>query len=190
VLLSVAGRVLDVDALVYLPVFLAGTLLAVRVEDVRAWGARRSRGFWIAAGTVSGATLIAGWLARPLIRPDTTGGTLLWGMAAAGAVGLVVTALGSPGAGSALSRAVPRWLGRVSFSLYLVHVPVLMTLGYLWGEAAWPAVLAVGIPASLLLAECFTRLVETPSHRLALRVRRALSRDGERQPAAPAATVP
>jgi peptidoglycan/LPS O-acetylase OafA/YrhL len=190
VLLSVAGRVLDVEALVYLPVFLAGTLLAVRVEDVRAWGARRSRGFWVAAGTASAATLIAGWLARPLIRPDTTGGTLLWGLAAAGAVGLVVMALGSAGAESALSRAVPRWLGRVSFSLYLVHVPVLMTLGYLWGEAAWPAVLAVGIPASLLVAEVFTRLVETPSHRLALRVRRALSRDGERQPAAPAATVP
>lgn len=190
VLLSIAGRVVDVEALVYLPVFLAGTLLAVRIDDLREWGALRSRGFWIAFGTVSAATLIAGWLARPLIRPDTAGGNLMWGMAAAGAVGLVVTALGSRGAASALSRPVPRWLGRVSFSLYLVHVPVLMTLGYLWGEAAWPAVLAVGIPASLLVAEGFRMLVETPSHRLALRVRRALSRDGERQPATPAATVP
>jgi peptidoglycan/LPS O-acetylase OafA/YrhL len=189
VLLSVAGRVLDIEALVYLPVFLAGTLLAVRIDDLRAWGARRSRGFWMATGALSAATLIAGWLARPVIPADTTGGNLLWGAAAAGAVGLVITAIGSAGAGAALSRAVPRWLGRVSFSLYLVHVPVLMTLAYLWGDGAWPVVLAVGIPASLVLAEVFMRLVETPSHRLAQRVRGALARDVAPQPAAPAASV-
>lgn len=189
VLLSLAGRVVDVEALVYLPVFLAGTLLATRVEDLRLWGARRSRTFWIVFGTASGLTLISGWLARPVVQPGSLGGDILWGAAAAGAVGLVVTAIGSAGAARALSNRVTSWLGRVSFSLYLVHVPVLMTLGYLWGDDAWPAVVAVGIPASLVLAEVFTRLVERPSHRLAVRVRRALSRADAPQPAVPAPTA-
>lgn len=188
--LSIAGRLAGIDALVYLPVFFAGTLVASRIEDVRAWGGRRSRRFWELAGVASCATLIVGWLGRPLAHPDTLGGHLLWGFAAAGAVGLVVTAVGSDAASRLLSRRPVEWLGRVSFSLYLVHVPVLMTLAYLWGEAAWPVVLLVGIPASLVLAEVFTRLVEKPSHRLALRVRRAVARDVAPQPATPAPSAP
>lgn len=181
VLVSITGRLLDVEALVYLPVFLAGTVLASRVTELREWGAARSRAFWLAATVLASAALISGWLARPLVDPDGFAGRLLWGAAALGAVGLVVVAVASSAAARALSTRVPGWLGRVSFSLYLVHVPVLATLAYLWGEAAWPLVLAVGIPASLVLAEVFTRLVERPSHRLAQRVRRALARDGVRQ---------
>jgi peptidoglycan/LPS O-acetylase OafA/YrhL len=190
VMLSVTGRLLELEALVYLPVFLAGTILATRVEDLRSWGRRRSRVFWPALTAGAAAALISGWLARPLVAPDSLGGRALWGLAALGAVALVVAAVGSPGVGTALARRIPRWLGRVSFSLYLVHVPVLIALAYLWGEAAWPLVLAVGIPASLLLAEVFTRLVEKPSHRLALRIRRALSRDDAPRPAVPAPTAP
>ena len=174
--LSVAGRLLGVEALVYLPVFCAGTLLASRIDDVRAWGARRSRAFWTAFGTASAGLLVAGWLLRPVVDPNSPSGEGLWGVAGAGAVGLVITAVGSRGAARALEARPAAWLGRVSFSLYLVHVPVLATLAYLWGEAAWPTVLAVGIPASLASAEVFTRLVERPSHRLAQAVRRAIAR--------------
>lgn len=186
---SVLGRLVDVDALVYLPVFLAGTVLAARIEDVRAWGAARSGWFWAGAAALSGALLISGWLARPVVAPDSTGGRMLWGLAAAGAVGLVLTVAASPRAGALLSRRLPAWLGRVSFGLYLVHVPVLATLAYTWGEGAWPLVLAVGIPASLVVAALFTRLVERPSHRLAGAVRRHIARAGAPRPAAPATSV-
>lgn len=188
VMLSIAGRVADLDALVYLPVFLAGTLVAARLAEFRAWGERRSTGFWIAAAALSCGLLISGWLLRPIVEPGSTGGRVLWGLAAAGAVGLVVTVTGSPAIDRLLSRRLPAWLGRVSFGLYLVHVPVLATLAYVWGEDAWPAVLAVGIPASLLLAAVFTRLVERPSHRLARALRRRLGRAAAPQPAVPATT--
>lgn len=173
--LSLAGRLLGIEALVYLPVFLAGTVLATRIGDLQAWGARRSRWFWIAAAGASATLLICGWLARPLAPAGTEAGLTLWGLAAAGAVGLVATAVGSAGAARMLSRRVPRWLGRVSFSLYLVHVPVLATLAFAWGESAWPWVVLAGIPLSLVTAELFTRLVERPSHRLAHAVRQRLS---------------
>lgn len=60
-----------------------------------------------------------------------------------------------------------QWLGRVSYSLYLVHQPVMLALKY----AFFPALpLIVIIPASvalsLLAAEIFHRLVEVPSMRL------------------------
>jgi peptidoglycan/LPS O-acetylase OafA/YrhL len=190
VVLSTVGRLLDIDALVYLPVFLAGTVLAYVVPGRQGWGAQRGSWFWVAVTAISGALLVASWLARPLAAPGSLAGRALWGVSAAGAVGLVVTAAGSPGAARLLSRAVPAWLGRVSFSLYLVHVPVLATLAYLWGERAWPAVLGVGFTASLLLAELFRRLVEGPSHRLAQHVRRTLGRDGETRRAVPSPSAP
>lgn len=187
---SVAGRLTDIDALVYLPVFLAGTVIASRLDDLRSWSARRGRAFWLAAGTASAALLIAGWLARPIIEPGTPSGRMLWGLAAAGAVGLMVTAVGSPDAARLLTRRVPRWLGRTSFSLYLVHVPILATLAYAWGDTSWPWVLAVGIPASLLTAAAFTKLVEAPSHALARAVRRRLSAVAVRSPASREPSAP
>lgn len=161
------------------------SLIAIRVEELRAWGARRSRWFWRGAVLIAAGLLISGWLARPIAAADSEAGKALWGAAAAGAVGLVICAAASPGLARLLSGRVPAWFGRVSFSLYLVHVPVLATLAFAWGESAWPAVLAVGIPASLILAELFTRLVERPSHRLAQRVRGALTRGAGARRAAP-----
>jgi peptidoglycan/LPS O-acetylase OafA/YrhL len=81
----------------------------------------------------------------------------------------------------ALAAPAPLWLGRVSFSLYLVHMPVLAaavhaTHGLLppWGA------LAVGVPASLLAAAAFHAWVEAPAHGLSRRV-------GRRGAAGPAA---
>ena len=63
------------------------------------------------------------------------------------------------------------WLGKRSFSLYLVHEPIVVTVAYLFGGTTNAAlVLVIALPVSLLTAEVFGRLVETPSHRLAKRV--------------------
>jgi peptidoglycan/LPS O-acetylase OafA/YrhL len=181
VVLGVIGRVVDLDALVYLPVFFAGTLLAVRLDDLRTWSARQSKRFWIAFALVAAALLIASWLGRPFAAPDSVGDRALWGLAGAGAIGMVVLAVGSPVAARVLSTRPVGWLGTISFSLYLVHVPVLATLSYALGEANWPLVLAIGIPVSLLLARCFHEAVERPSHHLARAAGRLVSRAAERR---------
>lgn len=66
-----------------------------------------------------------------------------------------------------------RFLGTVSFSLYLVHVPVLAALQHgLHGRLPAAAMWGVGIATSLAAAWAFFRVVERPAHRLARRVDR------------------
>lgn len=65
-------------------------------------------------------------------------------------------------------------VGAISFSLYLVHYPMLAAVDYLSGGQLW-ALIAIGIPSSFAAAFAFFRLVEQPSHRLA----RQLFRHGD-----------
>lgn len=174
---TVLGRVLGVDALVYLPVFLLGTLVAVRLDDLLAWARRRPRPIlWSVVGGGSALLLIASWLARPFAPPRTLVSEVLWGLAGLGALGLVLVAICSPALEQLLSTRVPQWVGRVSFSLYLVHVPVLATIAYALGDRSWWIVGLIGVPASLVMAELFFRLVERPSHGLARRTGRVVGR--------------
>lgn len=73
-----------------------------------------------------------------------------------------------------------QWLGAISYTLYLVHVPVLYALGK-WIEPAVsesPLVSLAGIAASLALATLLTKLVEHPAMALSARLfpRRVVSR--------------
>jgi peptidoglycan/LPS O-acetylase OafA/YrhL len=165
---TILGRVLGVDALVYLPVFLLGTLVAVRLDDLLTRARRRPRPvLWSVTGGGSALLLIASWLARPFAPPRTLVSEVLWGLAGLGALGLVLVAICSPALDRLLSTRVPQWAGRVSFSLYLVHVPVLATIAYWLGDRSWWIVGLIGVPVSLLMAEVFFRVVERPSHGLA-----------------------
>ena len=74
----------------------------------------------------------------------------------------------------ALSTPVARWLGRISFALYLVHVPLLYTIiATLYMETGWPSpVLAVFYTIlAFSMAHLFTLLVDEPSLRLLKRLR-------------------
>ena len=167
--LTVTGRLTGIDALVYLPVFFLGVLVAVRMPDLLDWASRRSNRTWASLATGSLALLIASWLFRPL--ESVIGAHVLWGLAAVGAVGLIVLAVGSPAVSGMLSAPVPRWLGRVSFSLYLVQAPIIGTLGFALGDRHWPLIVALGIPACILAAWLFNLAIERPSHALARRIK-------------------
>lgn len=66
-----------------------------------------------------------------------------------------------------------RFIGTVSFGLYLVHIPVLAALQHgLHGRLSPAAIWAIGVLASLLAAWAFHRTVERPAHRLARRMER------------------
>lgn len=167
IVLTIAGRVVDTDALVYLPVFFLGTLMAVRLPQILAAAARRSSGFWWAATIGSLALIILSWVARPLVAAGSQLSGFLWGFAGIGAAGLILAALGFPAVIRALTSRVPQWLGKVSFSLYLVHVPVIATVAFLVRDSRWWLVALIAVPVSLVLAQVFFSAVERPSHRLA-----------------------
>jgi peptidoglycan/LPS O-acetylase OafA/YrhL len=179
VALTFVGKVLDVNALLYLPVFFLGTLVAVNLDSLRAWAQRRRAtsawpGWMLLA--LSLLLLITSWMLRPVIPAGTLPSDALGCLTPVGAVGLVLCAIVFRPVRAGLSARLPQWLGRVSFSLYLTHLPILVALVYLFGDRAWPLVALVGIPISLGVANLFWRWVEAPSHRLAKRIGRLASR--------------
>ncbi len=147
----------------YILFFVVGIALASRAERWQATlGAVPSRArtlLWLAA--------LAALLFPASLLPWAR---IAWG---AGAVGILMLAMTSPKAGRALSLPPLRWLGRVSYSLYLVHVPVLLACVHLlYGRLPLPVILAVAVALSLLGAQIMFRGVELPSIRLGRRLAR------------------
>ena len=64
----------------------------------------------------------------------------------------------------------------MSFSLYLVHLPIILAGVTLLRSVSLPLALAVSVVASFVIAELFYRYVEQPAHRLSMAVGRAVGR--------------
>jgi peptidoglycan/LPS O-acetylase OafA/YrhL len=175
------------NALIYLPVFMIGTLMAARLDAIQEWSRRRSRGFWVSAFATSLLFMIASRIFAFATHSNSVLGGVLWSLVGVGAAGIILSAIGFGPFRSFLNRRFTQYLGRISFSLYLIHVPILATLAYLLGDAQWWIVGLVGVPVSIGAATVFHRYVEVPSQRLAHRVGARVARP--RVPAAAAAAA-
>jgi peptidoglycan/LPS O-acetylase OafA/YrhL len=94
---------------------------------------------------------------------------------------LLIVVAQQPGAFQRFLRTGPLvWLGHVSYSLYLVHVPVLVaSMVVLHGTLPLWASLLAGMAAALAAAEAMRRLVEVPSRDLARWAERRLRRPAD-----------
>ena len=74
--------------------------------------------------------------------------------------------------GSLFSQSLPQYLGRISYTLYLTHVPVLMAMQSVLGSAINqnPGFKLVGILISLAAATLLTWAIERPAMRVAPRM--------------------
>lgn len=170
--LGVVGSFLNLDALRYLPTFFVGTLMAVRLDAIREWAVRRrtrprARLWGLCLVAVSVLAITGGWIALPIAPSGSILNVMFSQLALLGAAGLVLSAIVVRHVHGALDSRGCQWLGRVSFSLYLVHVPIIATLSFLLGDARWWLVALLTVPLALLVAWGFNRAIERPSHHLA-----------------------
>lgn len=149
--------------------FALGFLLARHLERVRAvWGwlgpAQRAAAFVAALVLFEWASDLGGTRLAPLQNC----------VAAAGAVGIMAAALCSPRSRQLLNRPVTAWLGRISYSLYLVHGTVLFALVHgTYGSFTRLQLLIPFLALSLVVAQAFYVLVEQPCIGLSRRIGRA-----------------
>jgi peptidoglycan/LPS O-acetylase OafA/YrhL len=159
----------------YLPVFVIGALIAVHHQRLSAWAVdaqnlRRVRWGGLIALVLSLVALNLHWSALGLAGGVPYGQAYLIALEPLGAAGLVVLAAYWPPARSLLQTPFFHWLGRISFSVYLVHVPIIDALDVLFGFWATPVRVVLSLVLALGIGELFSRFVEQPSHRLAKRV--------------------
>lgn len=194
-----AGEVFGEDILFHMwlharaPQFLVGMICAEALllpthavsRRLTAWGTDTGMCLGIAGGAyLLGTTPIAG----ALTVDTATAGELVARTALGTLVALALLlplTLGGPSAyRTALSNETVRWLGRVSYGIFLWHLPVFTALYAVTGVRLFSGgllpLLAVGIPATLLLAALSHQWVEVPASVLAGRVLRR-QRDRERR---------
>jgi peptidoglycan/LPS O-acetylase OafA/YrhL len=176
------GQVSSNPYAIYLPVFALGVLLAYHQPSMREAAVRlnrssRPRVTWALLGALTVVLLTARWTydGLPVVHPVLDAGT-----SAAPFVGACLAlflALHWPAAGRHLEAPVWQWLGACSFSLYLIHEPVIITVAFLvHGGAPAGVAVVLGLALSILAGHVFYRWVEQPSMRLAGRAGRAVTR--------------
>lgn len=158
-LLVAAGNLVYSALPVFMPMFGIGVLMAERRDVLERWG--RALRFWGWAGLLglSMVLVCSRWLFPQL--------PVVISLAAMGGALLLFAFIACKSAIALGNQSLVRWLGTRSFSLYLVHEPIVVSAVF-WLHATNPfQVLVIATPLSLLVAEIFFRLVERPSQRLA-----------------------
>lgn len=155
----------------YIGIFICGILLAMYLAPLGAWFRTLSKPSKVVFGIIC---FIAFDFSQLVVRGPFPG---VWRIAdwplVAGAAGLILIGLESGAARSVLNSLVPRFLGRISYSLYLIHGTVLFALTFLLHEkVSAAAVFVVYVPAALMLATVFCLCIEEPLTRVSRRIRR------------------
>lgn len=188
-LLALVGAVQHLEWLSYLPIFAIGAILGAERERIRALTRSWPRFVWFPVAAAGLALANAEWLSpeQPIAGVEavvTIGATLI-----------VLLFLLCGSAKKLGDSAAAQWLGRVSFSLYLVHLPIILAGVTLLRSVSLPLALAVSVAVSFAAAELFHRYVERPAHRLSIAAGRAVERRigrdarAERPDAPPARTM-
>lgn len=167
------------EYLLELPPFLLGSLMAFRYEAIERLAAalRERTARNIVAQLVVGAACV-GCLSANWWLPGAESQALL---VALGACLAVLAALTLRTVRGFLESTPLQWTGKRSYSLYLVHEPLIVALAFaLGGRPSTVLFVALAVPLALGAAAAFFALVESPSHRLArawVRYRESRRRD-------------
>lgn len=165
-----------VGALQFMPVFMLGVVIAFRLDDVRgacAWLGNRVPVAMPALLAVGILLATARWTVLGLTGSEGPPVLVATVWSILGVTLIMVSVLAWKPAAAGLSRRPAQFLGDRSYSLYLVHLPVVTALTAVIGVDRYWLLLPVCLVASFVATEVFYRLVERPAHRLARRIRNA-----------------
>lgn len=174
-----AGDMLNQDVLRYMPMFAIGVLLFPLIEVSQ----EMQRNEVVARKHAAGAPILVlgllllnlRWLA-PALTADVIAGGVLLGLSTLGAIMVVICASQYPPVARFLSSSPLLWLGRISFSLYLVHEPIIIGTAYLFGPGNEYIASPVAMAASFIVCSLFFRFVERPSHMVAKKAAKVIGR--------------
>ena len=139
------------DTCLYAQYFVLGSGIALNRAAIGAWfGHHRTPAGWLCLT----AGLLVCWAPWPRLHDEMVG---------VGAATVMVAILGTARLRTWLAHKIWIWLGRQSYSLYLVHVPiVMMTIILFKGKV--PPVACLGVlPVAIACAQLFHRWIELPS---------------------------
>lgn len=171
----VAGGSTDYfESLTYVVCFVVGIQLAIHRDAVVDWAGgltSRARGsLWVVAVlTLSWqATVPRNLLPHPLAR--LTDLQIFNIVVVTVGAAIVIVLAQTAGPSRALMRRFPQYLGRISYSLYLVHTIVLLAMLHLVPDRGTsPFLLPLVLLVSFALATLMQRFVEQPAQRLGRR---------------------
>ncbi len=148
----------------YMPMFGIGAVMAHNDDALRAIGLRLGK---VTGSFVLGAAIVLltlWWVARDQ-------NALIYRPAEIAGAALLVFAFGYWRSAQTAGESRPlQWLGKRSFSLYLIHFPIVMAVAYSLGANSRFAIF-VAVPVALTVTEIFYRVVERPSHLLSQRIK-------------------
>jgi peptidoglycan/LPS O-acetylase OafA/YrhL len=163
-------------AVFYLPIFAIGCVLAAQRDRITEWLSRlprwRGRKGYVVVAIV--CLLSFPWMLSGFGFNSNLDQNAAVIAQLAACVILVGMAVWNDAAKQPLERPVPQWLGSRSFSLYLIHEPLVVAIAMVLPVGLAGITPLLAIPAAIVGCELFFRAVEHPSHLLSRRVGRAI----------------
>ncbi|MBX0300973.1 acyltransferase [Cryobacterium sp. 1639] len=162
------GCMAENQALLFLPMFALGSLFAARWASISAAFSRLLARAWAGPGLALFAILLTcvRWEVAAFGVPYRETVSLIWISVIGVALLVLLGAFWHP-LRWALERSPAQLLGKLSFSLYLVHEPVILALRFATSELPPAVSIAACIPVSFGVAWLFLTYIETPSQRFA-----------------------
>lgn len=159
--------------LTFMPMFALGSLFAARWDWISTAFPKLLERAWAGPGLTVLAVLLTcvRWEVAAFGVPYLETAFLVWISVVGVAVLVLLGAFWRPFR-SALERPSMQWLGRVSFSLYLVHEPTVLAFRFATADLSPWVGIAISLPVSVVVAWLFWACIERPSQRVAQRLGR------------------
>lgn len=159
----------------FLPMFAIGILMATHWPEMATLAERLSRNRWTwPTLVIVGIVLMCiHWELQGLGFSESLASRFEWVAMIGAAIIVGAVAFWGP-AQRVFSTRVALWLGKISFSLYLVHEPIIVAARQATVDLSPWVAIGISLVAALVVTVLFSRFVEQPFHRMAQKIARSL----------------